>query len=171
MSRPRKHWKQMTLNEARKPEGRGGWRPGAGRPRGRRKVAHETREAFPFRYPQHVTQRIVEGVPSLRRLEALRIIHDAIREGHRTDFRVVHFNILSNHLHFMIEAANKAALASGMQGLKVRLAHRLNRLLGRTGMLFADRCNTRSRSEEHTSELQSQSNLVCRLLLEKKKQM
>src|SRR2546430_12831229 len=28
----------------------------------------------------------------------------------------------------------------------------------------------RSRSEEHTSELQSQSNLVCRLLLEKKKQ-
>src|SRR2546427_6569462 len=30
-----------------------------------------------------------------------------------------------------------------------------------------DRC--RCRSEEHTSELQSQSNLVCRLLLEKKK--
>src|SRR2546427_4842041 len=28
---------------------------------------------------------------------------------------------------------------------------------------------TRRRSEEHTSELQSQSNLVCRLLLEKKK--
>src|SRR2546430_10390469 len=27
-----------------------------------------------------------------------------------------------------------------------------------------------SRSEEHTSELQSQSNLVCRLLLEKKKE-
>src|SRR2546430_10325390 len=34
-------------------------------------------------------------------------------------------------------------------------------------------CRTRQflvdRSEEHTSELQSQSNLVCRLLLEKKK--
>src|SRR2546427_9268408 len=29
----------------------------------------------------------------------------------------------------------------------------------------------RSRSEEHTSELQSQSNLVCRLLLEKKKKV
>src|SRR2546430_13332860 len=29
----------------------------------------------------------------------------------------------------------------------------------------------RSRSEEHTSELQSQSNLVCRLLLEKKKNL
>src|SRR5688572_31550732 len=29
--------------------------------------------------------------------------------------------------------------------------------------------NRTSRSEEHTSELQSQSNLVCRLLLEKKK--
>src|SRR2546430_3456863 len=29
--------------------------------------------------------------------------------------------------------------------------------------------STQRRSEEHTSELQSQSNLVCRLLLEKKK--
>src|SRR2546430_17503354 len=31
------------------------------------------------------------------------------------------------------------------------------------------RSHWRRRSEEHTSELQSQSNLVCRLLLEKKK--
>src|SRR2546430_12314556 len=30
------------------------------------------------------------------------------------------------------------------------------------------RAGVRPRSEEHTSELQSQSNLVCRLLLEKK---
>src|SRR5690606_39294933 len=30
-------------------------------------------------------------------------------------------------------------------------------------------CASRSRSEEHTSELQSRENLVCRLLLEKKK--
>src|SRR2546430_6976767 len=30
-------------------------------------------------------------------------------------------------------------------------------------------CSSEDRSEEHTSELQSQSNLVCRLLLEKKK--
>src|SRR2546430_9025726 len=30
-------------------------------------------------------------------------------------------------------------------------------------------CGGESRSEEHTSEIQSQSNLVCRLLLEKKK--
>src|SRR2546430_8514549 len=50
---------------------------------------------------------------------------------------------------------------------------------GRRGLvlsaIFRDRrCRERPpwrkiRSEEHTSELQSQSNLVCRLLLEKKK--
>src|SRR2546430_11444339 len=34
---------------------------------------------------------------------------------------------------------------------------------------FLARKTPSSRSEEHTSELQSQSNLVCRLLLEKKK--
>src|SRR2546430_12429561 len=33
----------------------------------------------------------------------------------------------------------------------------------------ARRARPTARSEEHTSELQSQSNLVCRLLLEKKK--
>src|SRR2546430_5491596 len=36
----------------------------------------------------------------------------------------------------------------------------------RQGLEFGD---AYARSEEHTSELQSQSNLVCRLLLEKKK--
>src|SRR2546427_9006779 len=35
--------------------------------------------------------------------------------------------------------------------------------------LLPDLCWHLYRSEEHTSELQSQSNLVCRLLLEKKK--
>src|SRR2546430_6748336 len=44
---------------------------------------------------------------------------------------------------------------------------------GRNGWDFHLHSRSRSdqgaRSEEHTSELQSQSNLVCRLLLEKKK--
>src|SRR2546427_1830017 len=44
-------------------------------------------------------------------------------------------------------------------GRAVHLAHLLRRLAELLG----------GRSEEHTSELQSQSNLVCRLLLEKKK--
>src|SRR2546427_9599800 len=38
-----------------------------------------------------------------------------------------------------------------------------------TKPLRRDKVPDRPRSEEHTSELQSQSNLVCRLLLEKKK--
>src|SRR2546427_1051799 len=37
-----------------------------------------------------------------------------------------------------------------------------------TAGLSGTRASPVSRSEEHTSELQSQSNLVCRLLLEKK---
>src|SRR3989475_11472539 len=43
---------------------------------------------------------------------------------------------------------------------------------GKGGQLFdgvVPIFDTVARSEEHTSELQSQSNLVCRLLLEKKK--
>src|SRR5256885_6696077 len=39
------------------------------------------------------------------------------------------------------------------------------------GVAYADLVRPRQRSEEHTSELQSPCNLVCRLLLEKKKHL
>src|SRR2546430_4422797 len=48
------------------------------------------------------------------------------------------------------------AARAGWGGVNRRAAHRAGNTLGQL------------RSEEHTSELQSQSNLVCRLLLEKK---
>src|SRR5260370_20663391 len=54
--------------------------------------------------------------------------------------------------------------------------HRLHRLrvqsdyqFRRQRALLVERANDEVRSEEHTSELQSHLNLVCRLLLEKKK--
>src|SRR2546430_12069918 len=56
----------------------------------------------------------------------------------------------------------------------LNLASKAARYLGLVDpAAFTDRRNPDPvvyRSEEHTSELQSQSNLVCRLLLEKKKQ-
>src|SRR5688572_32025020 len=51
-----------------------------------------------------------------------------------------------------------------------RRSHRRRNPRTAAALRFASRCRrTAPRSEEHTSELQSQSNLVCRLLLEKKK--
>src|SRR2546427_8297419 len=50
--------------------------------------------------------------------------------------------------------------------------HRAQRARGNHQVVLAyleDPASRTDRSEEHTSELQSQSNLVCRLLLEKKK--
>src|SRR2546427_3445633 len=58
------------------------------------------------------------------------------------------------------------------QNLLFRLAPALDRPPARFRLHHqrrAHRDRTPVRSEEHTSELQSQSNLVCRLLLEKKK--
>src|SRR2546430_7997611 len=50
-----------------------------------------------------------------------------------------------------------------------RRARHALRFLGCGALRSTTRRHTLPRSEEHTSELQSQSNLVCRLLLEKKK--
>jgi hypothetical protein len=55
------------------------------------------------------------------------------------EFRVVHFTLLGDHLHFLLEADDNEALSRGMQGLTVRLAKTLNRMMGRRGAVFADR--------------------------------
>jgi REP element-mobilizing transposase RayT len=143
--RSRKRHLQLTLDRARKPTGRGGWRPGAGRPRGRTKVGHLRRERFAGRSPQHVTLRVAAGVGSLRRYHPLRVVRTAIAKGgHRGDFRIVEFNLLSNHLHLIVEAAGAEALARGMQGFNVRVARGINRVLGRRGSLFTERYHCRA---------------------------
>lgn len=53
------------------------------------------------------------------------------------------FNILSNHLHLITEAADEHALARGMQGFEVRIARRLNSAMKRSGRLFAHRYHAR----------------------------
>src|SRR5688572_31980917 len=52
---------------------------------------------------------------------------------------------------------------------KSRTAHSKRRSKTRNSRIGSRNGRNVFRSEEHTSELQSQSNLVCRLLLEKKK--
>jgi REP element-mobilizing transposase RayT len=93
----------------------------------------------------HVTLRTATGVPSLRddRLfEEVRLALAAARE--RFGFRLVHFSVQSNHLHLIAEAQDSRALALGLQGLSVRVARAVNRVLARRGRLFADRYHCRA---------------------------
>ncbi len=136
---------QLELDVARPCTGWGGWRPGAGRPRTSTRVAHTTRPRLPARIPHHVTIRVQPGLASLRRGRTARIVRNAIRAGgNRVDFRVVEFNVLSNHIHLVVEATGAMSLARGMQGLEVRFARRINRALGRRGKLFPDRYHARA---------------------------
>jgi REP element-mobilizing transposase RayT len=135
---------QLTLDQARRPDGRhGGWRPGAGRKRRSRNCSHLRRESLSKHHPCHVTLRAVDGLP-LRRAAVLEAIRAAIEASHKEDFRVTHFNVLGNHLHLITEADHELALARGMQGLMVRLARAINRVLGRTGSVFRDRYHARA---------------------------
>ena len=122
---------------------RGGKRRGAGRkPKipGRPGVSHGVRPTLNERWPVHVTLRVHEGVPNLRR-EALRgLLMAAMRAGcSKKGFRVCQFVIMGNHMHLIVEADDARALARGMQGLGVRLARRVNAAVGRKGRFFEDR--------------------------------
>jgi REP element-mobilizing transposase RayT len=134
---------QLSLDSARRPMGRGGWRPGAGRPRTRKDVAHDARPPVARTIPQHVTLRIKEDVTSLRKWTLAKVIRQAVADSHKAGFRITHFNIESNHLHFIIEASSNEERAAGITGLKVRIARRLNRMLHRSGELFDERYHAR----------------------------
>lgn len=93
----------------------------------------------------HITLRIAAGVPSLRAgqlFDQVRLALAAARD--RFGFRLVHFSVQSNHLHLIAEAQDSRALALGMQGLSVRVARAVNRVLARRGRLFADRYHCRA---------------------------
>jgi REP element-mobilizing transposase RayT len=103
-------------------------------------VAHDRRAVHRARHPVHVTMRVREGLPSFR---SDRLVWQAVRSalgaGHRSDFRVVHFSVQSNHLHLVVEAHDTLALSRGMQGLTVRMARGVNRALGSSGAVFGER--------------------------------
>jgi len=140
----RKRHIQLTLDQARRPIGHGGWRPGAGRPRTRKGVSHDAREPVSADHPQHVTVRLVDGLPSVRNRKLVAELRQCIAKAHRANFRTIEFNIEANHMHFIIEASDNKARGRGVQGLKTRLARCVNRYLGRTGKVFADRYHART---------------------------
>jgi REP element-mobilizing transposase RayT len=94
-----------------------------------------------------VTLRVREGLGSLRRHKALQLLRRAVsasaRRADADTFRIIHFNLLSNHVHLVVEAASAAVLARGVQGLSVRLARGWNRIAQRRGKVFAERYHAR----------------------------
>lgn len=128
---------QLTFDRHR----HGGTRPGAGRPRGRGAgVAHREREALGRGDVVLVTLKLVEGVGSLRRRAPFAVVWAALVDSSRRDgFRVVEASVQGNHVHLLCEGDSREQFSRGMRSLTTRLAMRLNRTLGRTGRLFADR--------------------------------
>jgi REP element-mobilizing transposase RayT len=132
----------------------GGARPGSGRPRVKDKdrgfIAHGARPSHRKGDPVHITLRVKTGVPSLRRQSLERIVKRALVTQRKAlddtgakHFQVVHFTIQSDHLHLIVEAPDKRGLARGVAGLEIRIARRVNRLLGRKGGFWKERYHRR----------------------------
>jgi len=116
-----------------------------GRPRGKNpRIAHASRDAFPADHPCHVTLRVRPGLPTLRDPDVVREIEAAFRRGNeRKQFRLVHYSIQDDHAHLIVEANGAFALGRGMKSLASLFAFAVNRALGRTGRVLADRYHLR----------------------------
>jgi putative transposase len=143
---------------------RGGKRRGAGRPpKGPRAGSpHKERPYLHARHPVHVVLRVVRAVGNLRRRCVYRAIREAtLTTARREDFRIVHLSIQRTHVHLLVEANDKEALASGMQGFQISAAKHLNAAIShgrpgprRRGTVFPDRYHaeiiTSPRQARHT---------------------
>src|SRR2546430_5847767 len=67
-----------------------------------------------------------------------------------------------------ISSEKAESFSTGISCERLRASSVVPRFQSRKGQVIPRHQSMPRRSEEHTSELQSQSNLVCRLLLEKK---
>lgn len=124
----------------------GGARIGAGRPAkgAHASEPHKLRPILSARHPVHVTARVVRAVGGLRRRRAYRAIRRALATSlARHDFRIIQLAIRSRRVELLIEAADRTALARGMQGFQIAAAHHLNRSVGRAGTVFPDRYRSR----------------------------
>ena len=63
----------------------------------------------------------------------------ALRAASRGSFRLLQFSVQSDHLHLLVEADEPTRLARGVQGLAVRTAKAINRVLRRRGAVWAER--------------------------------
>jgi REP element-mobilizing transposase RayT len=95
-------------------------------------------------HPVHVTLRAVRRLPSLRRQVVFLEIHKAFGKTARSWFRVIHFSVQADHVHLLVEASDKIALSRGLMGVTIRLARAVNRSIGRSGRVFADRYHSRA---------------------------
>jgi len=128
----------------------GGRRAGAGRKAGpgRRAVAHRTRPAHRTAHPVHVTLRARAGLPPLRDRALFPEMRAAVRSASRSPavgsgFRVVHFSVQDDHVHLIVEAHDADHLGRGVQGLAIRLARAINRVLSAAGKVWGDRYHAR----------------------------
>jgi putative transposase len=130
--------RQAELNLRR----HGGKRKGAGRKpkNGRAGVSHAKRPVLKARFPVHVTLRMCRTVYNLRSRRCFTALSAAFRAGtDRFGFRLIRYSVQGNHVHLIVEANDNQALSKGMQGLTIRMARALNRVMNRKGKVFADR--------------------------------
>jgi putative transposase len=136
---------QMELSFFCRAGGRGGARPGAGRkrlPAHLRHTPHRARPAHRAAQPVQVTLRACTR--SLRTRFVAKTVMQALRDSNSERFRIAHYSVQENHVHLIVEAEDKRSLSSGVRGLMVRVARRVNRLLFRRGRFWADRWHGRS---------------------------
>jgi REP element-mobilizing transposase RayT len=120
----------------------GGRRVGAGRPRTgvKRGGAHRVRPDLDRRHPVHVVLRVGPRAPRLRQGRIRRVLRRVLaRYVGGAAFRIVHVSLQHNHVHMIVEADDRRALARGMQSFAICAARAIHTVSGSRGKVFAGR--------------------------------
>ena len=102
-------------------------------------MSHLSRPRHARGCPVHITMRRARLLPSFRSQVIVAELEQSLRRASNERYRVVHYSLQADHVHLVVEAADRVALSRGTQGLAIRLARAFNRILGRRGKVWGDR--------------------------------
>ncbi len=124
----------------------GGARRGAGRKRlaARPGVPHRSRAPHDPHHPVHVTLRAAALPVTLRSARVFPAVRDALARASSGTFRVLVFSVQADHVHLIVEADAGRRLGRGLQGLAIRVARAVNRVLERSGTVWGERYHARA---------------------------
>jgi REP element-mobilizing transposase RayT len=109
------------------------WRP-------RRHVWHRKRPEISGDTPIHIAIRVRKGTIKLRPRRVFRIVRAAlVAASQKIFFRLVEYSVQRTHLHLIVEADDKFALSRAMRSLSIRIAKRINQVMGTRGVRIPER--------------------------------
>lgn len=106
-------------------------------------IRHIAREIIKKSTSLHLTIKVRENKADIKNKQVLKILHYAIRRSRIKGLRIIHYTLEYNHIHLLVEAADKQTVHQGMQSFGITFAKKINAIKRLKGTVYKHRYHLR----------------------------